>query len=116
MSEDESGEIPSPLKGLRKVSAPGQFETKLHEQLHALPATNRWGGWFFRPGALAVLVTGGLIVVAALLVVPSSTPTGVVTPEAPVPAVALPVSLGADSLAADSTTVVKTDVNTSKLP
>ena len=115
MSEGEPGEIPSPLKGLRKVSAPRQFERELRQRLHALPATNRWGGWFLRP-LLVVLVAGTLIVLAALLVVPSFTPTGVVSPEVPVPPVALPASLGADSVAVDSTTVVKTDVNTSKLP
>lgn len=115
MRENESGEIPSPLQGLRKVSAPEQFGTLLHQRLQSLPAANRPGGWFLRPAALAVLFACVVVVAAALMIFRSSTPTGVI-PQTPVPAVALPASFAADSLAVDSTVVVKTDVNTSKLP
>jgi len=111
MNDDGPGDIRTPLRGLRNVKAPEQFETLLYQQLRSLTAKNPGAGWFARPAPLILLIGGLVFIATVFLMYPFGTSNGVAPHAQPVPA-----ALSADSLATDSTAVIKTHVNTSKLP
>ena len=134
MNRKDQADIPDRLGQLRKVAAPANLENHLNRRIRSLPPRNRYLSWFLRPIPVALAVAVGALAVAAYFAIPlylstsNSLPGEDVIPvplqqrDSPLPGQSTSgnanpgVSLVADSLSSDSSSRVRSDVNTSKLP